>query len=77
MIEHARRAQIFAERLQQLSLDVSYPGLPVILIMNSSAGGRSEYGFGGLLTLDVGSRVAEGLMEDLRTSGTVRGQSWH
>ena len=68
MIEHARRAQIFAERLQQLSLDVSYPGLPGHpdheLFRRI---GRSEYGFGGLLTLDVGSReVAEGLMEDLQ-----------
>ena len=68
MIEHARRAQIFAERLQQLSLDVSYPGLPGHpdheLFRRI---GRSEYGFGGLLTLDVGSReVAEDLMEDLQ-----------
>ena len=68
MVEHARRAQIFAERLQDLGLDVSYPGLanhPDHELFKRI--GRSEYGFGGLLTIDVGSReVAEGLMEDLQ-----------
>ncbi len=68
MVEHARRAQIFAERLQSLGLEVSYPGLSNHpdheLFMRI---GRSEYGFGGLLTIDVGSReVAERLMEDLQ-----------
>ena len=68
MVEHARRAQIFAERLQALGLDVCYPGLenhPDHDLFKRI--GRSEYGYGGLLTINVGSRdVAEGLMEDLQ-----------
>ena len=68
MVEHARRAHIFAERLQAVGLNVSYPGLPDHpdheLFRTI---GREEYGFGGLLTLDVGSHeVADGLMEDLQ-----------
>ena len=68
MSEHARRAQLFAERLHEAGLSVGYPGLP------SHPGydlfqriGRPEYGSGGLLTLDTGSRAcAEALMDDLQ-----------
>lgn len=57
MIEHSRRAMIFAQRLEELGLEVEYPGLsrhPDHELLKSI--GREEYGFGGLLTLDLGSR---------------------
>jgi methionine-gamma-lyase len=70
MTEHARRAQLFAERLQAAGLEVSYPGLPEHpdhqLLRRI---GRPEYGFGGLLTLDAGSsQRAEALMDDLQNT---------
>ena len=58
MIEHARRAQLFAERLQEAGVKVCYPGLPQHKdhqLFQSI--GRPEYGFGGLLTIDAGSRA--------------------
>jgi methionine-gamma-lyase len=70
MIEHARRAQTFAERLRDLGVTVGYPGLaehPDHDLLNRI--GRSEYGHGGLLTIDAGSRDrAERLMEDLQNT---------
>jgi methionine-gamma-lyase len=70
MIEHARRAQLFAQRLQETGLTVSYPGLPEhpdhALLRRI---GRPEYGYGGLLTLDAGSsQCAEALMDDLQNT---------
>ncbi len=68
MIEHARRAQRFAEGLQAAGISVTYPGLaqhPDHALMRNI--GRPEYGFGGLLTIDAGSRAcAEALMDDLQ-----------
>jgi len=70
MIEHARRAQVFAERLKAAGVAVSYPGLSD----HPDHGrfceiGRPEYGFGGLLTIDAGSRQrAESLMDDLQNT---------
>lgn len=54
VVEHARRAQVFAERLQDLGLPVNYPGLAAspqrdLLASLSNPG----YGFGGMLTLDL------------------------
>ncbi|MEE2901216.1 MAG: aminotransferase class I/II-fold pyridoxal phosphate-dependent enzyme [Myxococcota bacterium] len=70
MVEHARRAQVFAERLQELGVTVGYPGLkehPDHELFQQI--GRPEYGFGGLLTIDAGtSKRAEALMEDLQNS---------
>ncbi len=70
MIEHARRAQTFAERLRDLGVTVGYPGLAEHSdhdLLNRI--GRSEYGHGGLLTIDAGSRDrAERLMEDLQNT---------
>jgi methionine-gamma-lyase len=70
MIEHARRAQIFAERLQEAGVTVSYPGLAQHedhQLFRSI--GRPDYGFGGLLTIDAGSRErAESLMDDLQNT---------
>jgi methionine-gamma-lyase len=70
MIEHARRAQVFAERLQAAGVAVSYPGLPAHPDHARFCEiGRPEYGFGGLLTIDAGSRVrAESLMDDLQNT---------
>lgn len=56
MAEHSRRALFFAQRLAELGLDVSYPGLPThpqyeILKRDMNA----DYGFGGIFTLDLGT----------------------
>ncbi len=70
MVEHARRAQVFAERLQSAGVKVSYPGLPQHQDHELfRAIGRPEYGFGGLLTIDAGSSDrAESLMDDLQNT---------
>jgi methionine-gamma-lyase len=66
--EHARRAQVFAERLQALGVRVAYPGLPEhpdheLLLRQRCA----DYGFGGILTLDLGSeQMANDLMDVLQ-----------
>lgn len=66
--EHSRRALAFAHRLQALGAQVSYPGLPghpqhELLKRLVNPG----YGFGGLLTINVGSlAVANALMERLQ-----------
>ncbi len=70
MREHARRAQTFAERLQEVGVAVSYPGLKTHedheLFRRI---GRPDYGFGGLLTIDAGNRKrAESLMDDLQNT---------
>ena len=70
MVEHARRAQVFAERLEAAGVKVSYPGLtshPDHELFRDI--GRPEYGFGGLLTIDAGTcKRAEALMEDLQNN---------
>jgi len=70
MAEHARRAQYYAERLSELGVRVSYPGLkghPDHALMQSL--GREEYGGGGVLTVDAGSKVkAEELMDELQNA---------
>lgn len=68
MAEHSRRAQLFAERLQERGLDVVYPGLPehpgharLKLLMNPG------YGFGGLFCIDLGTaQKANELLEHLQ-----------
>lgn len=68
MVEHARRAQEFATRLKAAGIDVVYPGLSEHIDHGLFRKiGRPEYGFGGLLTIDAGSRLkAEALMDDLQ-----------
>jgi len=68
MTEHSRRALVFAERLGELGLDVVYPGLPdhpdheIIRRLHNE-----EFGYGGILVVDVGSRKnAERFMEVLQ-----------
>jgi methionine-gamma-lyase len=68
MAEHGRRALLFAERLHELGLAVNYPGLPQHpdheLIRGLHA---ADYGYGGILTLDMGSeQQADALMDMLQ-----------
>jgi methionine-gamma-lyase len=66
--EHARRAEVFADRLHELGVPVAYPGLPrhpdYELIQKLRC---EDYGFGGILTLDLGSEEkANDLMDVLQ-----------
>lgn len=68
MVEHSRRAQAFAERMAELGLAVGYPGLPDhpghALFRSLTNEG---FGFGGLFTIDTGSRdKAFALMDELQ-----------
>ncbi len=68
LVEHSRRAQIFAERLLDVGAPVIYPGLPdhpqhevMKRIMNP------DFGFGGILCIDLGDlRRANKFMETLQ-----------
>ncbi len=58
MREHARRAQVFAERLLELGVAVRYPGLsthPQQALLARQA--NDGYGAGGLLTIDFGTEA--------------------
>jgi len=68
MVEHSRRALYFAERLRGAGVPVIYPGLPehpdheVLKRL-----GNPQFGYGGLLTLDLGdSSRASRFMEILQ-----------
>jgi methionine-gamma-lyase len=57
MAEHSRRAHAFATRLAECGLPVTYPGLPSHAdheLLRRLA--NPDFGFGGLLTLDLGTR---------------------
>lgn len=68
MTEHSRRAQIFAERLDDLGLPVVYPGLdqhPGRETLERI--GNANYGFGGVFCVDLGTRErADRFMESLQ-----------
>lgn len=68
MKEHSHRALVFSQRLEELGLDVVYPGLkehPQHELFKTLA--NPDYGFGGLFTLDVGDPSrAEVLMDVLQ-----------
>jgi methionine-gamma-lyase len=75
MAEHSRRAQAYAERLRELGAKVNYPGLPEhpqhalmeSLINKGGPGAGGGYGFGGLLTIDLGTtELANQFMETLQ-----------
>ena len=68
MAEHASRAQLFADRLQALGVPVAYPGLPDHPDHELMQQFRCEdYGFGGILTLDLGNeQKANELMDKLQ-----------
>ena len=56
--EHSRRAQVFSERLNELKLAVTYPGLqthPDHALLKQLA--NPDFGSGGIFTLDLGSRA--------------------
>lgn len=66
MIEHSQRTQIFAERLHALGLTVGYPGLPSH--PDHALMGElhcPDYGYGGILTLDMGTQEAAYELLDL------------
>ncbi len=68
MGEHARRALLFAQRLDELGLEVTYPGLPKHpdhqLMRQIHC---PDYGFGGIFTLNLGSAgQADALMDILQ-----------
>ncbi len=70
MVEHASRAQAFAERIAAHGLKVTYPGLathPDHALLKQI--GNSAYGAGGVFALDVGSsEMANSLMEHLQNT---------
>ncbi len=57
MAEHSRRARTIASRLSELGLPVVYPGLPAhpdhALLLRLA---NPDFGFGGVMTLDLGTR---------------------
>ncbi|MBI5864960.1 MAG: aminotransferase class V-fold PLP-dependent enzyme [Planctomycetes bacterium] len=68
MVEHSRRAQIFANRLHEQKVPVIYPGLPHhpqhALLRKL---GNAAYGAGGILCIDAGDlRRANAFMELLQ-----------
>ncbi|MBU2712414.1 aminotransferase class I/II-fold pyridoxal phosphate-dependent enzyme [Zooshikella harenae] len=66
---HSQRAMDIAEKLHEMGLPVTYPGLsnhPDHQLLKNS-GNVDEYGFGGLFTLDLGSeKKANALMNILQ-----------
>ena len=66
MAQHAIRAQVFAERLQALGVPVAYPGLPGHPDFELMEKLRcDDYGFGGILTLNLGSEQKANELMDL------------
>ena len=66
MVEHGKRGQLFAERLKALGLPVSYPGLPEHpdheLLGDLHC---PDYGYGGILALDMGTEEAANQLMDM------------
>ena len=66
MIEHGQRTQVFAERLHALGMTVGYPGLPDhpdhALMSELHC---PDYGYGGILTLDMRSLDSANELLDL------------
>jgi len=66
MAEHSRRTQVFAERLQAMGMAVTYPGLPdhpdhkLFCELHCA-----DYGYGGILTLDMGTETLANELLDL------------
>jgi len=66
LTEHARRAQVIAERLAERGCDVIYPGLPAHPDHALLTQLRCEhYGYGGLLALNMGSVERANRLMDL------------
>jgi methionine-gamma-lyase len=68
MREHGARAMIIAARLKEIGVDIAYPGLPShpqYRLMSRLI--NEGYGYGGMLTIDCGTRArAEDLMDVLQ-----------
>ncbi|HLF29570.1 MAG TPA: aminotransferase class I/II-fold pyridoxal phosphate-dependent enzyme, partial [Xanthomonadales bacterium] len=68
MREHSLRAQVFGQRLQAMGITVTYPGLvthPDHQLMRELH--CAEYGYGGVLTLDMGTEErANELLDSLQ-----------
>ena len=68
MTEHSQRTQVFAERLQAMGMVVSYPGLashPDHKLLSELH--CADYGYGGILTLDMGTEeLANELLDMLQ-----------
>ncbi len=66
MTEHGRRTQVIAERLQAMDMAVTYPGLPDYpdhrLFSELHC---ADYGYGGILTLDMGTEDRANALLDL------------
>jgi len=66
MAEHGRRTQVFAERLQSMGMAVTYPGLPEH--PDHKLFGElhcADYGYGGILTLDMGTEALANELLDM------------
>lgn len=70
MTEHSHRAALFASRLRKLGAKVGYPGLPdhpAHALLGQL--GRPEFGYGGLLTIDMGTtEAAFSLLDQLQNT---------
>lgn len=66
MAEHSRRARYFADKLHRLGVPVAYPGLPSHpdheLMRKLHC---TDYGFGGILTLDLGCEEKSNALMDV------------
>lgn len=66
MAEHGRRTLVFAERLRALDMAVTYPGLPDHPDHKRfSELHCAHYGYGGVLTLDMGTELLANELLDL------------
>ena len=66
MTEHSQRTQLFAERLHAMGMTVNYPGLPGHpdhALMSELY--CPDYGYGGILTLDMGTEAHANELLDL------------
>lgn len=66
MTEHGRRTRLFAERLHAMGMTVTYPGLsdhPDHQLMSELH--NPDYGYGGILTLDMGTEASANELLDL------------
>ncbi len=66
MTEHGQRTRLFAERLHAMGMTVTYPGLsdhPDHQLMSELH--NPDYGYGGILTLDMGTEASANELLDL------------
>ena len=68
MREHGRRAMAICRRLEELGVAVAYPGLPTFGQHELASALINEgYGYGGMFTIDCGTReLADDLLDELQ-----------